>query len=102
MWLVNIVMRLIFHINYYQLTGTQFLRIREAFENDSSANIKLSKTQLAKMVQLGRILFTSGSSQLIEGSLANSFPKRFIKKNLINSKKDFKNLAIDVGFDVIG
>ena len=102
MWLVNIVMRLIFHINYYQLTGTQFLRFREAFENDSSANIKLSKTQLAKMLQLGRIFFTSGSSQLIEGSLANSFPKRFIKKNLINSKKDFKNLAIDVGFDVIG
>ena len=102
MWLVNIVMRLIFHINYYQLTGTQFLRFREAFENDSSANIKLSKTQLAKMLQLGRIFFTSGSSQLIEGSLANSFPKRFIKKNLINLKKDFKNLAIDVGFDVIG
>ena len=44
MCLVNIVMRLIFHINYYQLIGTQFLRYREAFENDSSANIKLSKT----------------------------------------------------------
>ena len=54
------------------------------------------------MVQLGRIFFTSGSSQLIEGSLANSFPKRFIKKDLINSKKDFTNFAIDVGFDVIG
>ena len=80
MLLVNIVMRLIFHINYYQLTGTQFLRFREALENDSSANIKLSKTQLATMVQLGRIFFTSGSSQLIEGSLGNSFPKRFIKK----------------------
>ena len=53
MWLVNIVMRLIFHINYYQLTGTQFLRFHEAFENDSSANIKLSKSQLATMVQLG-------------------------------------------------
>ena len=54
------------------------------------------------MVQLGRIFFTSGSSQLIEGSLANSFPKRLIKKDLINSKKDFTKLAIDVGFDVIG
>ena len=34
------------------LTDIQVLRICQAFANGSSANIKLSKTQLFKMVQL--------------------------------------------------
>ena len=34
------------------LTNTQFLKLRKAFANGSSANIKLSKTQLHKMRQL--------------------------------------------------
>ena len=42
------------------LTNTQVLRLRKAFANNSSANIKLSKTQLDKLRQpegfLGRIL----------------------------------------------
>ena len=42
------------------LTNTQVSRLRKAFANNSSANIKLSKTQLHKIGQeggfLGRIL----------------------------------------------
>ena len=33
------------------LTDTQFSKIRKAFANGSSANIKFSKTQLSKMIQ---------------------------------------------------
>ena len=40
------------------LTDTQVLRIHIAFANGSSANIKFSKTQLFKMIQLGGF-FTS-------------------------------------------
>ena len=35
------------------LTDTQVLMIRKAFANGSSANIKFSKAQLSKMMQLG-------------------------------------------------
>ena len=35
------------------LVDTQVSRIREAFDNGSSAYIKFSKTQLLKMVHLG-------------------------------------------------
>ena len=38
------------------LTDTQVLRLCEAFANGSSANIKLSRTQLLKLVQLGGFL----------------------------------------------
>ena len=38
------------------LTSTQFSRLRKAFENGSSANIKLSKTQLNKIGQSGGFL----------------------------------------------
>ena len=37
------------------LINTQVSRLRKAFENNSSADIKLSKTQLSKIVQLGGI-----------------------------------------------
>ena len=43
-------------INFSQkllLTDTQVSRIRKAFANGLSANMKLSKTQLPKMIQLG-------------------------------------------------
>ena len=55
MWLVNLMMRLIFHTNYYK-TNRQVSRIRKSFANNSSANIKFSKSQLSKMVQLGGFL----------------------------------------------
>ena len=38
------------------LTNEQVSKLRKAFENNSSANIKLSKTQLHKMGQLGGFL----------------------------------------------
>ena len=42
------------------LTNRQILNIRKAFSNNSSADIKFSKTQLSKMIQLrgflGRLL----------------------------------------------
>ena len=39
------------------LTDTQVSKIRKAFANASSANIKFSKTKLSKIVQLGGFLF---------------------------------------------
>ena len=38
------------------LTNRQVTNLRKAFANNSSANIKLSKTQLSKIVQLGGFL----------------------------------------------
>ena len=38
------------------LTDTQVSRLRKDFANNLSANIKLSKTQQSKIVQLGGIL----------------------------------------------
>ena len=38
------------------LTNTQVSNLRKAFTNNSSANIKLSKTQLSKMIQSRRVL----------------------------------------------
>ena len=38
------------------LTDTQVLKIRKAFENGWSANIKFSKTQLSKMIQSGKVI----------------------------------------------
>ena len=46
--------------SYFQhkllLTNRQVLNIRKAFANNTSADIKFSKTQLSKMVQLGEFL----------------------------------------------
>ena len=44
------------------LTDTQVSKIRKAFANGSSANIKFSKTQLSEMTQPGEII-----SQLLVG-----------------------------------
>ena len=38
------------------LTDTQISKIRKAFENGSTANIKFQKTQLSKMIQLGKVI----------------------------------------------
>ena len=38
------------------LTDRQVSSIRKAFSNNSSVNIKFSKTQLSKMIQLGGFL----------------------------------------------
>ena len=52
--LVILVMIIIFHINHY--TNTNVLRLHKAFANGSSANTKLSKTQLNKVGQSGGFL----------------------------------------------
>ena len=38
------------------LINTQVLRIHNTFSNEPSTNIKFSKTQLSKMIQLGGFL----------------------------------------------
>ena len=54
---MSLIMRPIFHIKGL-LTNTQVLRICRALSNGSSANMRFSKTQLSKMVQLeGRLGF---------------------------------------------
>ena len=45
-------MKIIFLVNYFP----QFSNLCKAFANDSSADIKLSKTQLSKMIQSGGFL----------------------------------------------
>ena len=41
------------------LTDTRVAKIRKAFGNGSSANIKFSKTQLSKIVQLAGFIFSA-------------------------------------------
>ena len=43
-------------LNKLLLTNTQVSRLHKAFENNSSATIKLSKTHLYKIGQSGRFL----------------------------------------------
>ena len=64
------------------LTNTQVSRLRKAFANSLSANIKLSKTQLHKMEQSGGFL-----GRLLEPLLKNDLP---LMKNV------FKPLAKSV------
>ena len=47
------------------LTDTQVSRLRKAFANGLSDNMKLSKTQLSKMVQLERFLNLFNPFQLV-------------------------------------
>ena len=48
-------MKLIFS-HQLLLTNTQISNLLKAFANNSSANIKLSKTQLSRMIQSGEFL----------------------------------------------
>ena len=54
MLLVILMMKIIFH--KLLLTITQVSKLRKAFANSSSANMKLSKTQLQKIEQSGGVL----------------------------------------------
>ena len=56
MFLVILMMKRIFLIINLLLTNTQISKRRKAFQNNSSANIKLSKPQLYKIRQLGGFL----------------------------------------------
>ena len=55
MFLVIQMIRKIFHIKFL-LTNSQVPRLCKAFANGSSANVKLSKTQLHKIGQSGGFL----------------------------------------------
>ena len=50
------MMKLIFIINYLLLTNRQVANLHKAFANYLSTDIKLSKTQLSKMMQSGGFL----------------------------------------------
>ena len=80
-------------------TNTQVLRLSKAFPNGSSANIKFSKTQLSKTVQLGGFLFwphkiPSGGSlapfgvtdSLLDSGI-KSVGKEMMKKGFPNQEK---------------
>ena len=89
------------------LTDTHFSKIHKAFANGSSANIKFSKTQLSKIVQLGGFLFGppdifgSTVKEIIPSpnSIKNSFGKKLNNKD---SKEIDINLFVDTGLNIIG
>ena len=65
------------------LINTQVSKLREAFANDSSANIKLSKTQLHKAGQsdaaIDKKMFGSGNTTLIVSNEENNDVMKIIK-----------------------
>ena len=68
------------------LTYTPISRICKAFENGSSANIKISKTLLLKMVELGGFLTLFGPLGLFSevkmiNPIANSYAKELKNMN---------------------
>ena len=66
------------------LTNTQFWKLRKAFANNSSADIKFSKTQLHKIEQWGGLLGRL-SGQLAK-SIFNIMPLGLIAVTLISNR----------------
>ena len=89
------------------LTDTYVSRLRNAFVNDSSVNIKFSKTQLSKIIQFWGFLFTSllripNLFELLDSfatSLIKSFREKVARKAFLNQKKIF---FVDAGVNVLG
>ena len=95
------------------LTDTQVSKICKAFANGSSANIKFSKTQLAKMIQSGRFISlvplygssdppfrkTFSSAKSLAKSLTNSYAKEL--KNT-GAKRLDENTLVDAGLSLLG
>ena len=75
MWLVILITSLTFRINYY----TQVSRLLKAFTNNSSGNIKLSKTHLYEIGESGGF---SGRRNCAKIELVKKFAKMFHKKEL--------------------
>ena len=50
-------MEMIYVINFYYLTTRQKTKLRNAFENHKLTDIKLSKTQISKIIQSGGFFF---------------------------------------------
>ena len=78
------------------LTDTQVSNIREVFANGSSTNIKFSKTQLSKIVQLGRVLrnipiFGNILSSVVKKGvdLARASGKIFLDKQIDRFNKNY-------------
>ena len=66
------------------LTNRQLVNLRKAFTNNSSTDIKLSKTQLSKMIQSGGFLVRLLASLLQAGlSLMKNIIKPLTKSVLI-------------------
>ena len=79
----------------------QVAKVCKAFANGSSANVKFSKTQLSKIVQLGRFLFSSsGMSPMapVKGffSLANSIAKESVN---MGAKIINNDILLDTGLN---
>ena len=76
------------------LTNLQVLKIRKAFTSGSSANIKLKKTQLFKMIQSGGFALYENTEPIIKG--LESMPT-FIDnelKHLLNNKNKISDTIL--------
>ena len=79
------------------LTDIQVSKIRKAFSNGLSANIKFSKTQLSKMIQLGGIVIHDRpifgnilSSVATKGTdISRNLGKYFLDKQIDKFNKEY-------------
>ena len=86
-------------------TDTQVSKIRKAFANGASANMKFSKTQLSKILQLGGFLFSSGILNLAMAPIKRFFSlENSIAKELKNggAKKINSDILVDAGLNLLG
>ena len=88
------------------LTDTEISKIRKAFANGASTNIKFSKTQSSKPVQSGEFIFSSSSiidlpMAPIKGffSLANSIAKESENMGAIKINND---ILVDAQLNLLG
>ena len=87
------------------LTDTQVSKIRKAFANGSSANLKFSKIQLSKIQSRGILADTTGIMTGLDNFI--EFPFKLLisyEKELSNTdpKKIIKNNFIYAGLNLIG
>ena len=76
----------------FLLANVQVWKIRKAFANSSSANMKFSKIQLPKMIQPGGVL-----ADPLGGKFGR--PSPIITKEIKN--KSFGGLFVDTGFNIL-
>ena len=80
------------------LTNSQVANLRKAFANHTSSDIKLSKTQLSKMIQLGGFLGRLLSPLIKTGlSLMESVIRSLAKRVLVPSELTAAASAADAG-----
>ena len=94
----------------FLLANVQVWKIRKAFANSSSANMKFSKIQLPKMIQPGGVLADPLGGKfgrpspikmlnLIAGSYVKEFKNKDITKEIKN--KSFGGLFVNTGFNIL-